>query len=112
MAASSRTRQLTIAIACVILLAIGAVVVYILKTRSAPAAPVHTGSASAVLAALANKPPPAPTTAPQLHVGLYLSKITGEQWGYSIQIIGELSRGDFDLVPILEPGSESVAEIQ
>lgn len=56
---------------------------------------------------LANKPA-ATTSAPaRLHVGLYLSKTTGDQWGYSCQIVFELSRGGFDLVPILEAGTEN-----
>ena len=56
---------------------------------------------------LANKPA-APTSTPaRLHVGLYLSKTTGDQWGYSCQIVFELSRGGFDLVPILEAGTEN-----
>src|SRR3954471_22514624 len=57
--------------------------------------------------AIASKPTQ-PTSAPaRLHVGLYLSKTTGDQWGYSCQIVFELSRGGFDLIPILEAGTEN-----
>jgi hypothetical protein len=115
MADATQKRQITIAIALIVLLAIGVAVYFLLFGRSQPPAATQTGSASTVLAALANRPPSLPTqptTAPQLHVGLYLSKMTGDDWGYSIQIVGELSRGGFDLVPILEPGSASVPEIQ
>jgi hypothetical protein len=114
MADATQKRQVTIAIALIVLLAIG-VAVYLMLVRKTEPAATQTGSASAVLAALANRsssPSTQPTTAPQIHVGLYLSQMTGESWGYSIQIVGELSRGGFDLVPILEPGSASVPEIQ
>jgi hypothetical protein len=56
------------------------------------------------------KKPATPTTTParQLHVGLYISKNTGDRIdGYSVQIVNELSRGKYDLVPILEPGTAS-----
>jgi hypothetical protein len=112
--ASSQTRQLLIAIVCIAVIAIGGLLTYVVMSRPTAPPPVRSGSASAVVAALASKPPPstAATTQPQLHVGVYLSKMTGPQWGYSIQMVGELSRGDFDLLPILEPGSEAVPEIQ
>jgi hypothetical protein len=111
---TSQRRQLIILGICVVLLVIGGAVWYALARKSSVPKPTQTVSPSAVVAALTNHPAPAsaPTTGPQLHVGLYMSKMTGDQDGYSIQIVGELSRGDFDLVPILEPGTASVPEMK
>jgi hypothetical protein len=55
---------------------------------------------------------PAPTSAPvRLKVGVYISRLTGQRWGYSCQIAGELAHRQFDLIPLLEPGSSSEPEV-
>jgi hypothetical protein len=113
MTATAR-KQLLIGIGVVVIVIAIAVALYFAMRRpSGPPVSVANATPGTLISALTRKPPTTnATTEPDLRVGLYMSKLTGQQWGYSVQIVGELSRGDFDLVPILEPASDSVPEIK
>ncbi len=114
MDSTTQKHQIIILGVCLALLIVGGAVWFSIARRSSAPGPSETIAPSAAVAALINRPAPAttPTTGPQLHVGLYMSKTTGDEDGYSIQIVGELSRGDFDLMPMIEPNTAAVPEIK
>jgi hypothetical protein len=58
------------------------------------------------------QPSTSPTSAPrELEVGVYLSKATGDQWGYSCQMTQELLHRHLNVRPILDVGPEAQAAV-
>jgi hypothetical protein len=86
-----------------------AIVALIIAVTNHLTSTLETTPAPAVSAPALPAPKPSPGLARgrQLRVGLYLSKLTGDQWGYSCQIVNELARGNFELIPILEKDTAS-----
>src|SRR4051794_30384528 len=96
-------RQLSITAAVLLAILLVAFVAVIRSLNSASPSRAVSSSAVASSAPATRKtslPPPA--AGKTLRVGVYLSKMTGDRWGYSCQIVTELLRGNFNLVPILE----------
>jgi hypothetical protein len=113
---SMTKRKIDIAAAVLLLLALIFCFFIIRRSRSSAATsspPTRAANAQAP-ATNALKPLSAPAPGRTLRVGVYMSKITGDQWGYSVQIVNELLKGKFDLVPILESGTkdeEGIAKV-
>jgi hypothetical protein len=97
-----------VAVACVA--AISIAIYFLTGHRSSPPRapnPVTNAKAPTIYSPASLNPTP-PNA---LHVGVYLSKYTGDRVGYSCQMTDELQHRGLDIAPILDPGTETDPKI-